>query len=267
MEKEIIRAFENKINVIEPYNINNTNIAYGCFTTKSEGKSKGPYKSLNFGINTNDNKIDIKSNFGLLKNIDSFSNSTIVCGNQIHSNRVYTIEEGLRNSNINEIGDYDGLITNNKEITLFTYHADCLAIFFLDPVNKIIGLAHGGWKGILNNISKEIIREMSSKYKSKPEDIIVYISPGISKCCFETGEEVYEQFISKYEYAKKYIGNRKNNKYHIDLKAMAVEQLKQCGILNIEVSNKCTYCENDLFYSHRRDKGITGRMGAFLKLR
>jgi len=267
MKKEIIREFKNKIQVIEPYNINNTDIAYGCFTTKSAGKSKGIYKSLNFGINTNDDKNDVQSNFDALKNIDSFSKSAIVCGNQIHSNRVYTIEEGVSNSRVNVVGDYDGLTTNNKEITLFTYHADCLAIFFLDPVNKIIGLAHGGWKGMLNNISKEIIQEMNSKYKSKPEDIIVYISPGISQCCFETGEEVYAQFISKYEYAKKYIENSMTNKYHIDLKAIGVEQLKQCGILNIEVSDKCTYCEKDLFYSHRRDKGITGRMGAFLKLR
>lgn len=168
------------------------------------------------------------------------------------------------------IPDTDGTITNLKNVLLTTVHADCLAVFCYDPVKEAIGLCHAGWRGTCAGIAMEMIEKMEGEYGCDPEDLQVYIGPGISQCCFEAGMEVAEAFAENWTFAEDYItrtsGDVANGKCHIDIKGINQEQLELMGIPTdqIRVSEHCTCCEPQLFCSYRREGGTYMRMGGGL---
>ena len=159
------------------------------------------------------------------------------------------------------IPDTDGTITNRKNVLLTTVHADCLAVFCYDPVKEAIGLCHAGWRGTCAGIAMEMVEKMEEEYGCDPEDLQVYIGPGISQCCFEAGMEVAEAFAENWTFAEDYITRTPedvaNGKCHIDIKGINQEQLELMGISTdqIRVSEHCTCCEPQLFCSYRREGG------------
>ena len=164
------------------------------------------------------------------------------------------------------IPDTDGTITNRKNVLLTTVHADCLAVFCYDPVKEAIGLCHAGWRGTCAGIAMEMVEKMEEEYGCDPEDLQVYIGPGISQCCFEAGMEVAEAFAENWTFAEDYITRTPedvaNGKCHIDIKGINQEQLELMGISTdqIRVSEHCTCCEPQLFCSYRREGGTYMRM-------
>lgn len=168
------------------------------------------------------------------------------------------------------IPDTDGTITNLKNVLLTTVHADCLAVFCYDPVKEAIGLCHAGWRGTCAGIAMEMVEKMEEEYGCVPEDLQIYIGPGISQCCFEAGMEVAEDFAENWTFAEDYItrtpGDVANGKCHIDIKGINQEQLELMGIPTeqIRVSEHCTCCEPELFCSYRREGGTYMRMGGGL---
>lgn len=157
----------------------------------------------------------------------------------------------------------DGAITDQKGVLLTTVHADCLPVWFYDEEHHAIGLVHAGWRGTLAGIAPKAVNLMKETYGSAPENIKVYIGPGISKCCFETGPEVIEAFRKEWEFADDY-AEPKGEKYYIDLKGINCRELQQAGVRseNISVSGHCTCCEPETFASYRREGGTYMRMGA-----
>lgn len=168
------------------------------------------------------------------------------------------------------IPDTDGTITNRKNVLLTTVHADCLAVFCYDPVKEAIGLCHAGWRGTCAGIAMEMVEKMEEEYGCVPEDLQIYIGPGISQCCFEAGMEVAEAFAENWTFAEDYITRTPedmvNGKCHIDIKGINQEQLELMGIPTdqIRVSEHCTCCEPQLFCSYRREGGTYMRMGGGL---
>ena len=168
------------------------------------------------------------------------------------------------------IPDTDGTITNLKNVLLTTVHADCLAVFCYDPVKEAIGLCHAGWRGTCAGIAMEMVEKMEEEYGCVPEDLQIYIGPGISQCCFEAGMEVAEAFAESWTFAEDYITRTPedmvNGKCHIDIKGINQEQLELMGIPTdqIRVSEHCTCCEPQLFCSYRREGGTYMRMGGGL---
>ncbi len=168
------------------------------------------------------------------------------------------------------IPDTDGTITNLKNVLLTTVHADCLAVFCYDPVKEAIGLCHAGWRGTCAGIAMEMVEKMEEEYGCVPENLQVYIGPGISQCCFEAGMEVAEAFAENWTFAEDYITRTPedmvNGKCHIDIKGINQEQLEMMGISTdqIRVSEHCTCCEPQLFCSYRREGGTYMRMGGGL---
>lgn len=164
----------------------------------------------------------------------------------------------------------DGTITNRKNVLLTTVHADCLAVFCYDPVKEAIGLCHAGWRGTCAGIAMEMVEKIEGEYGCDPEDLQIYIGPGISQCCFEAGMEVAEAFAENWTFAEDYItrtpGDVANGKCHIDIKGINQEQLELMGIPTdqIRVSEHCTCCEPQLFCSYRREGGTYMRMGGGL---
>lgn len=151
--------------------------------------------------------------------------------------------------------DSDGALTDVKGVMLTTLHADCIPLFFYDPKKEVIGMVHSGWKGTVKEIGRVAVLKMQEVYGCEPGDVLVHIGPGISECCFEIDEDVYEMFKEP-----KYV--KKGSKYYVDLKHYNKRMLMDVGIDedHITISDHCTCCEDDLFESYRRD-GSKFRMG------
>lgn len=183
---------------------------------------------------------------------------------QVHGNDVLIINSQNYKDILTE--QKDGLITNVKGIALATYHADCVPLYFHDKNKKVIGLAHAGWKGTLNNISESIIKNMIKYFDSNMENIRVAIGPSIGACCYEIGHDVERLFMDKY--SKKINIIRKDNKIYLDLWKVNKINLLNLGIKseNIFYSNYCTSCNLDTLYSYRRENGTKNRMLAAITL-
>ena len=161
----------------------------------------------------------------------------------------------------------DGIITDDPTVTLVTSHADCGAYFFYDPVHRAIGMAHAGWKGTLLRIGAEMARRMAEEFDTDPSDIIAATGPCICRDCFEVDADLGEKFQSEFGYPGISRPGRPGKAY-VDLERAAAVQFVEAGIRpeSITLMNACTYENRQHFFSHRRDKGITGSMAAYIKL-
>lgn len=203
--------------------------------------------------------------FDDLSQVISVPKEKIYSTRQVHGTDVIIIKEQC-NSDVKKV-EVDGLITNIKGIALSTYHADCVPIYFYDKVNKVIGMAHAGWKGTLNNIAQVMVNNMVKDFSSRLKDIHVALGPSIGVCCYEIGEEVAILFKERYPY-NSHILVEKDNKIYLDLWNVNMVNLLNAGIRkeNIYLSDYCTSCNTDTVFSYRKEKGTTNRMLAVISL-
>ncbi|AOT68450.1 peptidoglycan editing factor PgeF [Geosporobacter ferrireducens] len=249
-----------------------TGLVISCFASRIGGVSKKPYSSLNLGVKTADSRANIQKNYELLFKAINIPIENSVLSDQVHKDNIKiitTADRGkgiIRDSNIFEV---DGMITNEKGIALVTHYADCVPIYLLDPVNKVIGLVHAGWKGTVLRIAQKAILKMQESFGTEPKNCLAAIGPSIGKCCYEVDEPVINKFNQNFTNLSKYVFFKENNRYNLDLWEANKNQLEEIGILqrNIIISNLCTHCNNHLFFSHRSEEGITGRMAAVLQLK
>ena len=160
----------------------------------------------------------------------------------------------------------DGLVTDDPEVTLITGHADCMAFYFYDPVKRGIGLCHAGWRGALDRIGTEVIKTMQSACGSDPKNIVCGVGPSICPKCFEVGDDVAESFETAFPQCD-LRGVNARGRATVDLWQVATAQFLEAGVLpsHIHLMGVCTF-EDGRLYSHRRDKGRTGGMAAYLRL-
>ena len=191
----------------------------------------------------------------------------IIVPTQVHGVRVVPVTRDLLDGmgTLAEIGECDGMVTDLPGVTLTTKHADCVPVFAYDPVKKVIGLAHAGWRGTADGIAAVLALTMIQIYGCDPTDIKAAIGPAIGRCHFEVSEDVTEEFITKMPWCEDYIdAGQKPGKYMIDLKGINTELLKMFGITDTLVSPVCTF-EDDNCYSYRRN-GTDKRMLAYISL-
>jgi len=158
--------------------------------------------------------------------------------------------------------DTDALITNQPNIALALNFADCVPIIFYDPVKKVTGAAHAGWKGTVAKIGPKTVKKMVKDFDCKPEDIIALIGPSIGKCCFEVKEDVLQKILES-------VDNKPQDAIsgmHADLKLINKIQLLANGVKKIDVCEYCTSCQSELFFSYRKEKGTTARHSAIIML-
>ena len=167
---------------------------------------------------------------------------------QIHSNIVHIAGDNYIN---NQEGD--ALITNLVNTPLVVNAADCIPIVLYDKENKVIAAIHSGWKGTLNNITNKCLKLMMKYFDSKPKNISAYLYPSIRICHFEIEKDVFKQFENKIENITNYV-IKKEPKYYLDLQKIVKDNLKKLGIININDSNICTYCNHDNYYSYRYNR-------------
>lgn len=247
----------------------------GCnayFTSRNGGVSKAPYKSLNLGLHTNDKNEKVIKNRKITANKLNLNFSSFTSAEQVHGDRVYVVEKkdkGRGNINYSDsIKKTDALITNVNGITLFSYYADCVPLYFYDRENKIIGLAHSGWKGTLKRIGLKVIEKMKNEFNSKVSDCLVAIGPAISKDFYEIDSNLAIKFKNNFSNIDNYLIYKSKNRYLLDLPGIIKMMFIKRGIKkgNLINSKMCTYSNKENFYSYRRDGGVTGRMASIITL-
>lgn len=237
------------------------------FTTRLGGVSTGAYKSLNLSKTRENNLKNKIENYRLICNSLGIDYNSLTLVNYEHGNNVYILQQKDRGAGITMPCNFDkcdAIIVNDPRITAVTLHADCTPIFIVDKKNRIASVAHSGWKGTVLGIAGKIVEKMNIVYNSQPADIIAAIGPHIMNCCFEIKEDVAAKIAAKDEKAIIY----SKNKIYGDLQYLTIKQFYESNIPpeNVICADLCTYCNEDLFYSHRRDNGITGAMGAFINI-
>ncbi len=184
----------------------------------------------------------------------------LVYPNQKHSTNIYVASVPSRYKE-SPVGDFDGLITLKKNLSLAIFTADCLPIFFMDERNAAIALAHAGWRGTHKKIAQKVVYKLKRELHTKPEDIIVGFGPCLRSCCYEVSGEFNKLFPRS--------TIRKGARYYFDLIGENIAQLTASGIKeeNIFDSEFCTSCNNELFFSYRKEGKDCGRTISVMALR
>ncbi len=176
------------------------------------------------------------------------SDRQVVSVKSIHGSNVEIVTEADGGSFIDNT---DGLITDRKDVFLSITVADCLPVIIFDPLKKVLGLLHCGWKGLQSGIIETAVNKMRENFNVNPESIIAGTGPGIGSCHYEVKKDFLIRFKSYPQIIKK-----KYDLFFIDLKLLVYLQLEQCGIRanNIEIDPSCTFCQSDRYFSNRKDK-------------
>ena len=221
-----------------------------CFFSRKDGVSKGSYNSLNCGLGSDDKRENVLKNLELVSNRIGCKKEFLITLNQKHSNRVIYLNDkkNLKNKLIG-----DALVTNIKNIGISILTADCAPIIFYDPIKKIIGCAHAGWKGALNGIIENTIKKFE-ELNSKSKDIIAVIGPCIGKNNYEVKEDFIIKFIEKNEKNKKFFYKKNDKQFTFDLRGFINQEIFNLKIKNIENIEMDTFSEDKLFFSYRRSR-------------
>ena len=240
------------------------------FSTREGGITVDPPKaSLNLSWTRCGSPEEVIANFKIFAEGAGIDYDDMAVVNHEHGANVLRIAHEHRGRGFykDPLPPCDGIITDDPTVTLVTSHADCGAYFFYDPVHRAIGMAHAGWKGTLLRIGAEMARRMAEEFDTDPSDIIAATGPCICRDCFEVDADLGEKFQSEFGYPGISRPGRQGKAY-VDLELAAAVQFVEAGIRpeSITLMNACTYENRQHFFSHRRDKGLTGSMAAYIKL-
>ena len=243
------------------------------FTTRRGGVSQGIFSNMNLSFTRGDDEAAVQENFRRAAAAIGITCESIVCSDQTHTTNVLKVTKEDAGSGVirkRSYADIDGMITNEPGVTLATFYADCVPLYFVDPVHHAIGLSHSGWKGTVARMGKVTIEAMQKEFGTKPEDLFCAIGPSICQDCYEVSADVAEAFLAEFAGFKDQILIKKSEeKYQLDLWKTNEIILVEAGVLpeKLAVTNICTCCNPNLLFSHRASHGQRGNLGAFLALK
>ncbi|MEX2104947.1 MAG: peptidoglycan editing factor PgeF [Bacilli bacterium] len=245
-------------------------------TSRMGGVSTAPYGSANYALHVGDQDVDVLLNRQKLCQQLSIPFESWTSAEQIHGATIYEVEHkhrGKGSLNREEaIQDTDGLVTKHPGVLLTAYYADCVPLYFIDPVNRIVGLAHAGWKGTVQEIATKMVDHFQHVHHSSPEHLHVAIGPAIGGCCYEVNGTVMDAVkqlpITFNDEMVVPVQNHREH-YNLNLKLVNRELLIHYGInpAHILTSDWCTKCHNHFFYSYRNEFGKTGRHCAWMAIK
>ncbi|RGC48859.1 peptidoglycan editing factor PgeF [Coprococcus catus] len=264
---------KNHVPYIQFKNLSATGIVKHGFSTRKGGVSTGIFSSMNLNFKRGDDPDAVLENYRRMAAALNMRVEDMVLSDQTHTTNVRVITEEDRGKGIlrpQDYSDVDGMITNVPGIVLVTSYADCVPLYFVDPVRKAIGLSHSGWKGTVGHIGQKTVWKMHEVYGSEPKDIVAAIGPSICQSCYEVSEDVAEAFRANFtaDEAADILLDKGNGKYQLDLWKANWYVLTDAGILpeHLSVTDLCTACHPDLLWSHRKTNGQRGGLSAFLSL-
>jgi YfiH family protein len=237
-----------------------------AFTTRHGGVSSGSQDSLNLAIGRGDSRGNVEANLRILAKELQFDPEKYVLTRQIHSDIIRVVTDADCSGFFHrDYPECDALVTNTPGVTLMVFTADCTPLLFHDPVTGAVGAAHAGWRGTAQNIGAKTVEAMVKNFGCKPENIRAAIGPNLGQCHFETDLDVPAALTAAYgEEIHAYI-RHEGKKYYPDLKGINALALRRAGVRHVEVSDACTWCESDRFWSHRVTRGDRGSQGAIIQ--
>lgn len=268
----------------------------GCvehlFSTRLGGVSEGMFATMNLSFSRGDDPQNVLENYRRIGNVLGVSIEDMVTSKQTHTTNIRLVRAEDKGKGIVRPLDYDdvdGLITQEKGIVLVTSYADCVPLYFVDPVKQAIGLAHSGWRGTVQQMGASMVKAMGEQFGSRPEYLVAAVGPSICQDCYEVSEEVAEAFREMlvgtdellqeihesgcYDHGRPFRQviekGKEPGKYQLDLWLANLLILRRAGIplSQIEVTDICTCHNPEYLFSHRASQGKRGALEAFLMLR
>lgn len=248
-----------------------TGVVKHLFSTRCGGVSEGIFGTLNLSYTRGDKKEAVDENYRRIAKVLECEVSDIVCSDQTHTTNIRKVTKADCGKGVVKDKDYtdvDGLVTNEDGIVLATFYADCVPLYFLDPVKRVIGLAHSGWRGTVGRIGAKMIGMMTEEYGCRKEDILAAVGPSICQDCYEVSEDVAGQFLKEFGEDVLAAG-KESGKYQLDLWKANEMVFLQAGLskAQITVTDICTCCNREVLFSHRASNGQRGNLGAFMMIK
>ncbi len=245
------------------------------FSTRMGGASTGKFATMNFSYSRGDDPDHVLENFTRMAGAIGVERDRMVVSYQTHTTNLRRVTEDDLGKGVVRPRDYrdvDGLITNIPGVTLVTFYADCVPLYFVDPVKRAIGLSHSGWRGTVARMGQKTVEAMGREFGTDPGDLVACIGPSICRDCFEVGEEVVEAFSRAFapeHHQALFERGVRPGKYQMDLWAANRIILQEAGVpqSRIHTTNICTRCNSDYLFSHRRSGEERGNLAAFLCLK
>ena len=241
------------------------------FSTRLGGVSEGTFASMNLSFTRGDDTSAVRENFDRFCAAMRVNVEDVVISAQTHTANVKIVTAADRGQGITrdkEYTDIDGLITNDPDVVLCTQYADCVPLFFADPVRRVVATSHAGWRGTAAGIAKVTVDKMVEAFGCRREDILAGIGPSIGHCCFEVDTPVYDAFCQVSVFDSTCYTDDGNGKYHIHLQEVNRRWMLASGLKaeNITVTDLCTKCHPDVFWSHRVTGDARGSLAAFIAM-
>ena len=251
-----------------------TGIVRHAFTTRAGGCSSGMFSSLNLSFTRGDEEACVRENYRRLAVALEVPVESFVFSDQTHTSHVKRVTAEDAGNGIvreNRFHDIDGLITSEEGVTLITFYADCVPLYFVDPVHRAIGLSHSGWRGTVARMGRETLHAMEREFGTQPSDVICAVGPSICQDCYEVSRDVAEQFMAEFQPQQipQILQQKENDKFQLDLWKANEIILTEAGILpeHLAVTNICTCCNPGILFSHRASHGKRGNLAAVLALK
>ena len=251
-----------------------TGLVVQGFSTRLGGVSKGIYASMNLSFTRGDEESAVMENYRRISRAMGFPLESIVTSDQTHTVNLRVVGKKDCGSGIlrpREFFNVDGMLTDEPGVTLATFYADCVPLYFVDPVHRAIALSHSGWRGTVRRMGQVTVERMAREYGTRPEDLAAVIGPSICRECYEVGPEVAEAFRDEFsaDLHNRLFYRKPDGKYQLDLWEANRQVLLAAGLRdeNIGMPGICTCCNPDFLFSHRASRGKRGNLGAFLMLK
>jgi YfiH family protein len=224
------------------------------FTTRQGGGSDAPFDSLNLGGGVGDDPARVATNWAIVERETGLSFARV---RQVHGARVVRLEAASR-----ALVEADAVLSRTPGLAACVAVADCVPILLADPASGVVAAVHAGWRGTLAGVAREAVRALEAELGAAPSRLLASMGPAIGPCCYEVSPELAARFAAE-------LGPgvvRAGATAALDLWAANAALLGAAGVSpdRMETLRRCTSCERELFFSHRRDAGRTGRQVAFI---
>ncbi len=239
-----------------------------AFCTRRGGVSEGAFASMNMMANREEEEPRVRENWGILSRSFQIPESSFLLLDQVHRDDVLVIREDSLPERGAPAPAFDACVTRLPGVALCIRTADCVPVLLLDPTRRVIGAVHAGWGGTALQITAKVIDVMAREFGCRPSEILAAVGPSIGPCCYEVDERVYRAMNDHPGAERFFSAAGSPGKWHLDLPLANRCQLLERGVRgeNIEASGCSTSCREELFFSHRRDRGKTGRQVSWIML-
>lgn len=244
------------------------------FSTRLGGVSQEHLSSMNLSFTRGDDRENVMENHRRFAGALDYDETRLVFSDQVHLTHFHKVTKAdcgkgiIRESDIKET---DGLVTDEPGIPIITFYADCVPLFFYDPVKKVIAMAHSGWRGTVERIGAKMVSYMEKEYGSRPQDIVCAIAPSICQKCYEVSEDVALRFLEVFGngFGDELLYRKENGKYQLNLHRACEITLLEAGIAkeHLDVTDLCTCCNPDVFFSHRASHGRRGNLAGVMMIK